>query len=216
MNHSEKNWDALLHAVEHPEQYSKQELDALMTDHDNADAYNLMVDAENAYRTDGLSDEEITAEWAKINFEATKRRHSRYWSKAAVVIGFIAFSGIVYAAITIGHHLNENNANDQVEQGQTAEQKFSTETITVEYDTIITTADTAPEIKEYRDASLETVVMDMAAYYGKSVSFADDDAKSIRIFFKWDRSESLEENIDKLNHFEKFDISFENDKIIVQ
>ena len=216
MNHNENNWDALLHAVEHPEQYSEQELEALMADPENADAYNLMVDAENACRADDLSDEEIAAEWGKTNFKTTKRHHNRYWSKAAAIIGFIAFSGIVYAAITIGHHLSEGEAKEPVEQSQTAEQKLSAETVTVGNDTIITTAAAATDMKEYRDASLEAVVMDMAVYYGKEVTFADDDVKSIRIFFKWDRSESLEENIDKLNHFEKFGISIENDKIIVQ
>lgn len=215
MNHNENNWDALLHAVEHPEQYSEQELEALMADPENADAYNLMVDAENACRADDLSDEEIAAEWGKTNFKTTKRHHNRYWSKAAAIIGFIAFSGIVYAAITIGHHLNEDKAKEQVEQNQTIPMS-STEAVMTKSDSTITTADASPDMKEYRDASLEMVVMDMAAHYAKQVSFADDDVKSIRIFFKWDRSGSLEENIDKLNHFEKFDISIENDKIIVQ
>ena len=215
MIHNEKNWDALLHAVEHPEQYSEQELEALMAAPGNEDAYNLMVDAENVYRTDDLSDEEIAAEWAKLNVKTMKRSHNRIWRKVAAVIGLIAVSGIVYAAITIGHHLNEHKAKVPVEQNRNSPTP-SSEVVTTESDTTITTADAAPDMKEYRDASLEVVVMDLATYYGKEVSFADDDAKSIRIFFKWNRSETLEENIDKLNHFEKFDISFENDKIIVQ
>ena len=215
MNHNENYCDALLHAVEHPEQYSEQELEVLMANPDNAYAYNLMVDADNAYHAVELSDEDITIEWARINFKTTKRHHSRYWSKAAAVIGFIAFSGIVYAAITIGHHLNDHKAKELIEQRQ-ASPTPSSEVVTAESELSSTTDDATPDVKEYRDASLETVVIDMAAYYNKDVSFVDDGVKTIRIFFKWDRSESLEENIDKLNHFEKFGISFENDKIIVQ
>lgn len=209
MSKNEKDMDALLHTMEHPEEYSDDQIEDLMSDPDNRDVYNLMTDAENAYRDDELSDEDIDAEWNKIATKKMKIRHRNILRIAAAAIGFVMISGIIYATMTIGLRHEDQRPTENVKEMETKQPK-------AEAVSNNSTMDMEPEIKEYREAKLETVLDDMASYYGKEVSFANENMKSIRIYLKWNQAESLEDIIDKMNHFDKFTISVEKDKIIVQ
>lgn len=210
MNKNEKDMDHLLHAIEHPEEYSDGQIEEMMSDRDNRNTYNLMVDAENAYRKDDLSDESLNAEWHRILERKAKIHRRSLLRIVAAVIGFIMISGIVYATITIGIRHREEQKPQAVKQAIAQPTRNSKEIPT----------DTAtiakPEIKEYRDAKLETVVGEIAAYYNKKVSFVGEKQKTIRIFVKWNQAETLEETVDRLNHFEKFSIGVEDDKIVVR
>jgi uncharacterized protein YejL (UPF0352 family) len=195
--------------MEHPEEYSDEQIEKLMSDLDNEETYNLMVDAENVYREDDLSDEKIDGEWNKLTAKGVKSHHRSVFRIAASVIGLAMLSGIIYATIAICSHHGENRV--PIAEGKTTASSSKQEAIQTD-----TTNISKPVIKEYRDAKLETVIGEMAAYYNKEVSFANDRVRSIRIYIKWNQSDSLRETIDKLNHFDKFTISMEDDKIIVQ
>jgi hypothetical protein len=209
MSKNEKDMDALLHTMEHPEEYSDGQIEDMMSDEDNRETYNLMADAENAYRNDDLSDEDIDAEWNKIATRRMKIRHRNILRIAAAVIGFVMISGIIYATIAISQHHEGQQSTEALKSIEAKQTKAET----VSNDSTIAAK---PEIKEYREAKLETVLGDMASYYGKEVSFANENTKSVRIYLKWNQAESLEAIIDKMNHFDKFTISVENDKIIVK
>jgi hypothetical protein len=209
-DNNEKDIDVLLRAMEHPEEYSDGEIEDMMADSATREDYNLMVDAENAYRKDDFSDDEMDAEWNKIAAKRAKNHHRIILRIAASIIGFVMISGIVYATIAIGLHHNESQKTETVEQTIV---KHANKTAAAKNDTAVTAK---TETKEYRDATLETVISDMATYYNKEVSFANEKVKSIRIYIKWNQAETIDETIDKLNHFEKFTVSVENYKIIVR
>lgn len=210
MSTEEKNMDELLRKVEHPKEYSDDQLEKLMADSDNREIYNLMVDAENVYRKDDeLSDEDIDNEWQKISAKGTIMRRRAFLYVAAAVLGFVLISGIAYAAIIIGSNRTAGNQTRVSEQ--TTEKTLNIKTSRQD-----STVQSKPEIKEYRDATLETVIGDIATYYNREVNYADKDVRSVRIYTKWNQAESLEATIEKLNHFEKFTISIEDNKIIVR
>ncbi|MGI6231558.1 MAG: hypothetical protein ACOYJF_01755 [Prevotella sp.] len=57
---------------------------------------------------------------------------------------------------------------------------------------------------------------DMASYYHKNLADPTSDKLNIRLYFEWDQKKSLEENIELLNNFNRFDISMEGDNIILK
>ena len=65
------------------------------------------------------------------------------------------------------------------------------------------------------DVTLEELLAQMAAHYGAEVQFADDALRTMRLHFEWDKSLSLERNVQLLNNFSKFSVSIANDVITV-
>ena len=80
-------------------------------------------------------------------------------------------------------------------------------------DTNVTTE--VPQVEILDDVTLEEMMARIAAYYGSTVQFADDDLRNIRLHFEWDKSKTLECNIKLLNNFTKISVSIENGVIIV-
>ena len=56
----------------------------------------------------------------------------------------------------------------------------------------------------------------MGAYYKKEVDIQNTQAHELRIFYKWNRKDNLEEIVSDLNHFDHVNLAIEDDKLIVK
>ena len=90
----------VLHATEHPEEYTDEQLEELLRDEECAAYYRLMCDASTAFaEMHSESDEEVDAEWQRI---ADRHKNRLILRKvAAVIIAVIVMSGISYAAVRL-------------------------------------------------------------------------------------------------------------------
>ena len=69
--------DSLLNAIDHPENYSEDELDEIANDPDTSGLYaDLCRTRSSAFPSGQLSDEEIDRQWEKFNMRK-KRHHGR-------------------------------------------------------------------------------------------------------------------------------------------
>lgn len=55
----------------------------------------------------------------------------------------------------------------------------------------------------------------MAEYYHVEVTYANEEAKSIRLLFEWDQKKSLDDNLVLLNSFQQININREGNKLTV-
>ena len=90
--------ERLLDMIEHPDQYTDEQLNELLRDDELRQTYQLISDTTSAYEyrrtSDKLTDEIIEEEWNKImEKKATSRPIHRYYRQiAAVVIGILTVS----------------------------------------------------------------------------------------------------------------------------
>lgn len=56
----------------------------------------------------------------------------------------------------------------------------------------------------------------MAGYYGVTVKFNQDAAKSLLLYFEWDQSLPLNEVVEQLNNFEQINITLTDKALTVK
>ena len=196
-----KKIQLLLDMQEHPEQFSEQALKAML---DDPEVHELM-DATAALKQAMMADDnqadnyDVDVEWQQ--FEAShfpEEGSKRGWLKvAASTIGVLVVSGIAFAAIHIVRHTT-NAAEDpqpQIEENRVANHQLPTDTLKT---------DTVPSrVVRYEEATLEQILTDMADYYGLSLNWKSEEAKTLRLFYIWNKQQSAAGAIGSMNSFER-------------
>lgn len=68
----------------------------------------------------------------------------------------------------------------------------------------------------FQDARLDSILMQIDQHYKVESCFADEDLRQIRLLFKWQKQHSLDEVLQRLNGFERFQIRREENTLIVE
>ena len=68
----------------------------------------------------------------------------------------------------------------------------------------------------YEDTELATILNDIAKFYQVEPVYKKEDTKHIRLYFTWDKQLKLDDVIEMFNKFERFHITQENQKLIVE
>jgi len=168
------------------------------------------------YAQESLHDDEtdtsdiIDEEWTKFEAEHFKGEKIIPLRKiAAIFIGVLMLSGIAYAAI---HVISNSSQKPQEEQTVvTANSHPSTvNSQLAEQDSTLY----KPII--YEDAELATILSDMATFYHVEAVYKSETGKHIRLYFTWDKKQTIDDLIDTFNKFERIHITRERQKLIVE
>ena len=180
---------------------------------------------EQMYAQESLHDDDIDTsdiideEWTKFEAEhfGNDQRsnsslftlHSSLTKIAASFIGLLMLSGIAYATI---HLINNSKQKPQEEQTVTASnsQSSTANAQLAESDS----TDMKPII--YEDTELATILSDIATFYQVEPVYKKADSKHIRLYFTWDKKQSIDDLIDTFNKFERIHITREHQKLIVE
>ena len=73
----------------------------------------------------------------------------------------------------------------------------------------------ADSIHIFSNARLDELAGELATYYNKVADIRSAQAHELRLYYKWERKDSLENVINDLNHFDRVSITVEGDKLIV-
>jgi len=124
----------VLEAVEHPERYTDEQLQQLLSDEACADYYRLMCDAASAYADSREADEaETETSWQRL----VSQRPARVLTIrriAAILLAVLLLTGISYAAIWLmnGHgdrHLGQTAGASPQQETAADRQTAPTDTI---------------------------------------------------------------------------------------
>ena len=73
-----------------------------------------------------------------------------------------------------------------------------------------------PQTIVFKGENLETILADIARYYGASVKFNQDAAKSLQLYFEWNQALPLNEVVEQLNNFEQINITLTDNVLTVK
>ena len=190
----------LLDMQEHPEQFSEQALQTMLDDPEVRKLMEATTQLKQAMLSDENDVNDVDTEWKRFaQTHLTEQKPERSWLKiAATFIGILMMSGIAFAAI----HIIRNFSNAGIEPQKTIQETTIANPHQLPADTIKT--DTIPSmVVRYDEATLEQILTDMADYYGLSLIWKSEDAKTLRLFYIWNKQQSAVEAIRSMNSFER-------------
>lgn len=131
---------------------------------------------------------------------------------AAILVAALMLTGLSYAAVRTSFFTQSWNED----KAQVAEVK------TADADPTEHTA-YAPEIKMvgdsvilFKDYRLDSIMMQIDKHYQVESQFLENESRSMRLLFKWNRQHSLEEVLERMNGFERLKVRREENKLIVE
>ena len=182
--------EQMLHAMEHPEDYTDQQLEQLFNDEEVRLCYEIAIKAEQHLST---------------SKKPTAIKHTSYWRKiAALFVGVLLLSGIAIAAIQLNKNSSKNNEPVMVTAEPTKPSEADAETLPM--DTTIT----------FENTELEVIMSQIASHYKVAVDFNKEDARHLRFYTKWTPTETLDQVVERLNGFEKVTIKKNNNTLVIE
>ena len=174
----------------HPEKYTDEQLDQMV------DESNIPVpDANDA--------------WEQFQKAHIVAKSTTTWYKiAAMFIGILMLSGIAYAAIS---HFIKMEDKPQV---TLTERKPDIKKMEKTYGAEMTPTKKAPVV--FNNVELQQIMQYVADGYGVKVEFKNNAARTIRFYLQWEADDTLQEIIDKINHFEKVHLTLNEDTITIK
>lgn len=193
MKTSNETKSQFLNMQSSPENFSDEQLEAMM------DSIDTMPD--------------VDAEWAKFEAQHLPKQTTSngMWLRkaAAVVAGFVLVCAVYALSVTLG--LAPNIFFD--EGGAIAES--ATHKVNA-IESELTQGDDDSESVLFDNVALADILSDFGAYYDLSLHYNSDEVKSVRLYFNWNKSLTLDENIASLNTFEKINIKLDGDTLIIE
>ncbi len=209
--------DRILDVIEHPEEYSDEQLEQLLSDPEMRELYTLLTKTKDAYTPTPSSD--VDAEWqkfsAKHNVEGRKRTwFSGYRSAAAIAIGIAASLAAVAAGIVLSTSVG--NVGTEGEETVIVSEEMAEMQKTVDDEDTTAVTPQIPEVKLFKEESLTQMLDSIAIFYDVKVQIRKPETGKLRLYFRWDKSKELSEVVEMLNSFEQISIALEDDTMIVE
>ena len=203
----------LLDAQEHPEQFTDEALRQMQDDPEIRALMEATAQGKRALmkHQPAASQEAIDAAWQ--DFEAKhfpKAAKVSFHKVAASFIGLLFISGIAFAAI----HIVRNHRSTVREDVKSPTQETQ---ISDSYQQALptdTTATISPVV--FDNVTLDSILPQIAQYYGYTVSFRSDKSKPLRLFLTWNPQDSIQKVTDKLNLFDQIHIVLDEQTMVVE
>ena len=127
---------------------------------------------------------------------------------AAMFISILVLSGIAYAAIRIASQSQQQPQQTEQTSLKVQHQQTMTEDLSAPVDTLAQTY-------VFENVPLDEMVKDIVLYYHWVADIKSEQAHTVRLYYKWDRTATIESVVVDLNHFNHVNISIEDNKLIV-
>ncbi len=209
-----KKLEKLLEMLEHPDKYSEEQLSEMLSDTECREYYDILVDARQAMAMGKENDEnavpDIDDEWKRFSATQGMSEQTRWRIVSVACVAVLLVSGLTFATVSVVNNIRKTNAiertvdeNESVKAVETNAEKEKTDTIAAQ-----------PII--FDNVDLQTIMEDVATKYGVNVVFKNDESKSLRMYLQLDSGMTLDEVIEMLSHFDKINVSQNDDTIIIE
>ena len=192
-----------------------------MESNDNLEQLLRQMYAQESHHNEDIDTSDIIdEEWTKFEAEHLKDGRNSNSSilqffnsakkMAALFIGVLILSGITYAAI---HMISSNPQSEQVDQTVAVD---NTQPLTINAQQSASADSTIIQPVVFENAELGRILQEIASFYQCEVVYKKEKTKRVRLFFTWDKKQSLDQVVETFNKFERFHIAKENQKLIVE
>jgi len=186
----------LLRLMDEPEAMTEAQLQELLSDEEVRKAYDVMADCKKVYQREKRHTPTLPSRHGQI-----AQRRGWIYRIAAVFIGAVFLSGLVYATIRF------------LSSGSAAEE--AAVRTAVETSEAATAAVGRPSVR-FDDVRLDSILTVVSAHYSKAVSFRDEEAKGMKFIMTWDPDRPLSDFIDGLNLFDGLSLTLQRDTIFIE
>ena len=207
----------LLDIIEHPEKYSDEMLEKLLSDEQLSQYYEVMALASSAYnarRAKTHESDDVDEAWKEFQSRnAVSSIHSQWWRSVAIIIGILV-SGIAIAALWPFWHTAPKS--ETIETTQQA-QPISADSVIPKESLSSTKFQPKPTNSiVFDNAPLEQIIQEAAEFYGLNYSFEREESRQLRLHVKWNQQQPIDSFVNRLNWFEKFNITLHDNTIIIK
>ena len=184
----------LLRLMDEPEAMTEAQLQELLSDEEVRKAYDVMADCKKVYQREKLHTPTLPSRHGQI-----AQRRGWIYRIAAVFLGAVLLCGLAWAIIP--HIISFHTDSPQSAQV----------TIPLTH----REGQGGGTFLRFDDVRLDSILSNIAAHYGKAVSFRDEEAKGMKFIMTWDPDTPLTDFIDRLNMFDGIRLSLQRDTIFV-
>ena len=210
--------DRFLDAIEYPDHYTQSEIDAILQDPEIKEMFDLLDKTKSSLQT--LHTPDIEAEWRRFekNHPTSKVTH-RFWLAGIIsrnIAATIAIAIVSFTAVAAIVSIGINQLNQRQEAFGPADVKTEYAEVIAKPDSVKSVEavnDKIPEIIVFDNEPLKTIAGKIAEYYGYKVEFSNDASKSLRLYFRWNQENTVEEVIESLDNFEQIQMEIKDKTI---
>ena len=226
MNKDEKRL-MLFDMQEHPEKYTDEQVEHLLADEEAQEFLRNLAMARMAGKKATPKKVDVDKAWKEFSEKHNKAKsisngaNTPYRNRmqiAASIIGIIFLSGVALAAVQNGWFkfaVSDKVADNKTTTEQTVKQKPSADdslkAVTAEPKDSL---DMKPVV--FDNAELGTILTQMTDFYHVKVRYDNADTQHVRLFFNWNKTKTLEQNLEILNAFDRIQIEYAEGELVVK
>lgn len=213
MNKDEKRL-MLFDMQEHPEKYTDEQMEHLLADEEVKEFLRDLAMARMAGKKATPKKVDVDKAWKEFSNGSYRNR----MKIAASIVGIIFLSGVALAAVQNGW-LNFSTSDKVVDNKVMTEQIVPSNTLANDSLKAMTveptdSLDMKPVV--FDNAELGTILMQMADFYHVKVEYMNAYTQHVRLFFNWNKTKTLEQNMELLNAFDRIQIEYVEGILIVK
>ena len=199
---------------EHPDKYTDEQIEHLLTDEEVKEFLRDLAMARMAGKKATPKKVDVDKAWKEFANGSYRNR----MKIAASIVGIIFLSGVALAAVQNGW-LNFSTSDKVVDNKVMTEQIVPTNTLANDSLKAMTveptdSLDMKPVV--FDNAELGTILMQMADFYHVKVEYMNANTQHVRLFFNWNKTKTLEQNLELLNAFDRIQIEYADGTLMVK
>ena len=213
MNKDEKRL-MLFDMQEHPDKYTDEQIEHLLADEEVKEFLRDLAMARMAGKKATPKKVDVDKAWKEFSNGSYRNR----MKIAASIVGIIFLSGVALAAVQNGW-LNISTSDKVVDNKVMTEQIVPSNTLandSIKAMTVEPTDSLDMKPVVFDNAELGTVLMQMADFYNVKVEYMNANTQHVRLFFNWNKTKTLEQNMELLNAFDRIQIEYVEGILIVK
>ena len=213
MNKDEKRL-MLFDMQEHPEKYTDEQMEHLLADEEVKEFLRDLAMARMAGKKATPKKVDVDKAWKEFANGSYRNR----MKIAASIVGIIFLSGVALAAVQNGW-LNFSTSDKVVDNKVMTEQIVPSNTLandSIKAMTVEPTDSLDMKPVVFDNAELGTILMQMADFYHVKVEYMNANTQHVRLFFNWNKTKTLEQNMELLNAFDRIQIEYADGTLIVK
>ena len=199
---------------EHPEKYTDEQIERLLADEEVKDFLRDLAMARMAGKKATPKKVDVDKAWKEFANGSYRNR----MKIAASVVGIIFLSGVAFAAVQNGW-FKFSTSDKAVEDKTATEQIVNSKQLVNDSLKAITTEPKDPfDMKPvvFDNAELGTILTQMADFYHVKVEYVNANTQHVRLFFNWNKTKTLEQNLELLNAFDRIQIEYVEGTLMVK
>lgn len=225
---SEEKRIQFLDMQEHPEKYTDEQIETLLADEEIRTFVQDLAMTKRAMIRNEAGEVNVEEEWEHFSAQHSVPQQRSRMKIAASIAGVVFASGLAFAAtVQLGilpFFGNKQPANPQPQIRQTTvadslkqvreQRKAVIDSLTR---TLLPQKDSIPvQLVVFENVSLKTIIETMGQYYHAEVKVLNPGAAHVRLFFKWDKQASLQQNIELLNAFDRVNLTYSDNTLTIE